>query len=709
MASAFSYLEHTAAGHFRLSFYATIYHIVHALHRMGGKGDTGLEQILSEHRFIARYLEQVLPHLPDNRGWEEVLLWWRQEIASWESEVTTSLPLVALARESQVSFEGRLAIMIIALAEEDPRFGDLFETLQRPLASRRPSLALIGHLVSGVGSSADADGWAICRALLASGLIDVVNPDAPRAEWALKLPASVWSMIRGECERELVPGWRVFASQTFPEVDELIVDSTLLAQLHRVPLLLAESKIKALVLKGLPGSDQLRLMGAVARSLGRGLVVSQSARRPDPAAAERASKPPLGALCIMGRYLPVFTYELAPGEAAEVPAIPGYTGPVGIILGLEGGIVGAVAEVALTLNISLPGVEERRRCWTQALGPRRCNSLEQLSERFILPAGHIRSAANLAIGHTAVAGRELVEIGDVREACRALNRQQLDTHAARVEGGGTWSDLIVSGATRTRLLDLQRRCRHREQLLPHLGGAFAGSTNRGVRALFTGASGMGKTLAARILAAEIGMDLYRVDLGAVVNKYIGETEKNLHQVLSRSEALDVILLLDEGDSLLANRTEVKSANDRYANLETNYLLQRLETYQGIVLITTNAAQQIDRAFQRRMDVVVPFLPPQAEERRAIWRLHLPENHAVDDCFLEEVVQRCAFSGGQIRNAALHATLLAVDDGRNPVRRLHLESAVRSEYRKAGATCPLDGQSLTVRPHGVSSFLEAMRS
>jgi SpoVK/Ycf46/Vps4 family AAA+-type ATPase len=205
------------------------------------------------------------------------------------------------------------------------------------------------------------------------------------------------------------------------------------------------------------------------------------------------------------------------------------------------------------------------------------------------------------------------------------------------------------------------------------------------------------------------MDLYRVDLSAVVNKYIGETEKNLHQVLSRAEALDVILLLDEGDSLLANRTEVKSANDRYANLETNYLLQRLETYQGIVVVTTNAAQQIDRAFQRRMDVVVPFLQPQIDERRAIWGLHLPGNHAIDGDFLEEVVQRCAFSGGQIRNAALHATLLAVDDGRSLVRRLHLEAAIRGEYRKAGATCPLDGQVAAARQRGMAAFLESMRS
>jgi SpoVK/Ycf46/Vps4 family AAA+-type ATPase len=223
-----------------------------------------------------------------------------------------------------------------------------------------------------------------------------------------------------------------------------------------------------------------------------------------------------------------------------------------------------------------------------------------------------------------------VTLADVQEACRALNRQLLDTLATHLEGDGlSWQMLVVSDGVAERLGELERRCRHRERLPERLGPAFGVGGNRGVRALLTGPSGAGKTLAARILAAELGMDLYRVDLAAVVNKYIGETEKNLHRVLSTAEDLDVVLLLDEGDALLGSRTEVRTANDRYANLETNYLLQRLESYQGIVLITTNAAENIDSAFQRRMDVVLNFTAPQAEERWHIWRLHLPPGHAVE--------------------------------------------------------------------------------
>jgi SpoVK/Ycf46/Vps4 family AAA+-type ATPase len=172
-----------------------------------------------------------------------------------------------------------------------------------------------------------------------------------------------------------------------------------------------------------------------------------------------------------------------------------------------------------------------------------------------------------------------------------------------------------------------------------------------------------------------------------VNKYIGETEKNLNQVFSRAEELDVILLLDEGDALLTNRTSVQTSNDRYANLETNFLLQRIESFEGILLVTTNAAGRIDQAFQRRMDVVVEFRAPEPAERWAIWQIHLPLDHAVDARWMEEAAVRCAVTGGQIRNAVLHGSMLALSRG-DRIRTADIEQGVRREYRKTGAVCPL---------------------
>jgi SpoVK/Ycf46/Vps4 family AAA+-type ATPase len=265
-----------------------------------------------------------------------------------------------------------------------------------------------------------------------------------------------------------------------------------------------------------------------------------------------------------------------------------------------------------------------------------------------------------------------------------LNREALDALARRVPAEGDWSCLSASPRTLNELQHLESRCRHRE----HLPAMLEAVPAVGVRALFTGPSGTGKTLAARLLAARLQKDLYQLDLSAVVNKYIGETEKNLSRVLEAAEELDVILLLDEGDALLGQRTDVQNANDRYANLETNFLLQRFESYEGILLVTTNArAGRIDSAFERRMDVTVEFHPPDEEERWGLWNSHLPRGRDVNEDFLSEVVSRCDFSGGQIRNATLHAALLALDNG-GIISTAALEAAIRREYMKQGGVCPL---------------------
>jgi SpoVK/Ycf46/Vps4 family AAA+-type ATPase len=211
--------------------------------------------------------------------------------------------------------------------------------------------------------------------------------------------------------------------------------------------------------------------------------------------------------------------------------------------------------------------------------------------------------------------------------------------------------------------------------------------NTGIRALFAGPSGSGKTLAARLLAASLGKDLYRVDLAATVNKYLGETEKNLDQAFAAAEECDVVLLLDEGDALMANRTAVGTSNDRYANLETNFLLQRVEAYDGILIVTSNAADRIDDSFARRLDVVVHFRSPDEWRRYDILRLHLNGDDRVDDTWLQEAAVRCALSGGQWRNVVSHARLLALSAAQ-PLDTSHLHAALVREYRKAGAQCPL---------------------
>jgi len=325
----------------------------------------------------------------------------------------------------------------------------------------------------------------------------------------------------------------------------------------------------------------------------------------------------------------------------------------------------------------------RKQHWQRACSESKLRDPETVSERFRITSGNIHRVARLAASYAALEKRTEITLADAQRATRSLNRQILDALAIRLSASGDWTQLAVGGETRRELENLVSRCRHRE----HLHSQVGTRADAGVRAIFSGPSGTGKTLAARLLAATLQMDVYRLDLSSIVNKYIGETEKNLNLILSRAEELDVILLLDEGDSLLTQRTGVQSSNDRYANLETNFLLQRLESFEGILVVTTNASERIDNAFQRRMDVVISFSPPSPPERWAIWQLHLPPGHAVDYSLLEEVAGRCVLSGGQIKNAALHASLLALEDG-GIVTSAMIGDAIEREYRKSGGVCPL---------------------
>jgi AAA+ superfamily predicted ATPase len=678
---------------------------MHYLRRLGPAGGEELRRILEQYPFMARYCEDMLRYMPEEISWEEGLQWWATEVVTWESASPIHLPLVAMHHHAELDFASRLAFIMVGLVEEDSRFGTLFAQLQAPLASRRPCAELVGQIMLDHNASDTPDVWRVCRPLLANSLVEVANHDAPRSEWVLRVPALLWQAVRGEVEPHPAPWCQYHPPEAFPAIDDLILPQEFCARLGQVPTLVTVEKAHTIILRGMQGSERLQMLGAVARALGQGVIEVTFV----PATVEGSERPwsLLGPLCAMTHALPMLTYDLGPGETSDVPLLSGYQGCVGVLMGFEGGLSGPGVARAITLTVPFPTVAQRRRYWQAALSGHTVEELAAISERFHLPGGYIRQVGAIALAHAALEQRQEIRLADVREACRTLHRQLLDTLATRLEVEGTWDSLVVSDAIMAKLLELEQRCQHRERLLAHLGPAFGTASNRGVRALFTGASGTGKTLAAKILAAELGMDLYRVDLAAVVNKYIGETEKNMHRVLSRAEELDVILLLDEGDALLSNRTDVKSANDRYANLETNYLLQRLEHYQGIVVVTTNAGQYIDTAFQRRMDVVVHFVPPQAQERLHIWQLHLPATHAVDWAYLEEVAVRCSLTGGQIRNAALHAILLAVHDGSHVVNRMHLEQAMRSEYRKAGAICPLrDHGERRIAHGGMAAFVDA---
>ena len=328
------------------------------------------------------------------------------------------------------------------------------------------------------------------------------------------------------------------------------------------------------------------------------------------------------------------------------------------------------------------GAARRLALWREALGERRSAAikatLEPIAEQFQLPHGAVLR----------VAQRWQAAKGDAQQlwqAARDEARQGLDGLAQRIDARATWADLVLPDAALVSLRTMASQLRQRTRVYQNWG--FADSTSRGlgISALFSGGSGTGKTLAAEVLAHELQLDLYRIDLAALVSKYIGETEKNLARVFAAAEASGAILLFDEADALFGKRSEVKDSHDRYANIEVSYLLQRLETYRGLAILTTNLKQAIDPAFQRRIRFIVQFPFPDETARAAIWERAFPPAAPLGSLDIGKLM-RLSLSGGHIRNLALNAAFLAADEG-SPISMTHLRSAAESEFAKLERPLP----------------------
>jgi hypothetical protein len=342
------------------------------------------------------------------------------------------------------------------------------------------------------------------------------------------------------------------------------------------------------------------------------------------------------------------------------------------------------------LDFGDPDYDTRLRLWDEAL--RKADlmvedtDLEALADRFVLTPRQI----DLSVLSAADEQKMLENEAEPRpvsaslfNAARAQSDHSIGSLATRVRAIHSWDELILPCETLQRIIEVAAAIRNRHVVYSDWGFEDKVASGKGLKALFSGASGTGKTMAAGVIARELELDLYKIDLSAIVSKYIGETEKNLDRIFRAAQTSNAMLFFDEADALFGKRSEVKDAHDRYANIEVAYLLQKIEEYEGAVILASNLIRNIDDAFSRRMHYVVEFPLPDEEHRGRLWRGMFPVRAPVDaDVDFEFIAKQFPMSGGDIRNVVLDAAFLAVQNGKS-VKMRHLMQAIARQMVKHG--------------------------
>jgi AAA+ superfamily predicted ATPase len=607
-------------------------------------------------------------------------------------------PLGRLVRLAGLNaFEVGCLLLGLAL-EADARFERLVAYVQDDVTKRRPRVALAFRLLGG-----DPNGLAERRCFSAAGPLrrlhllglhsDPGQPFTPLPSQSLALNPRVAGFLLGqdEIDEALRPHARLSQPQ---EAGASMLPPPLAGRLDELGAL-APTALAPPVLH-LTGRDGHALEQAAARlarpSAWPLLVVNLPALATvhgvdhalDLAEREGALQP--AALVIAD------AHTLKPEEAerlrSRLASRPAFTAPLVILLS-----DGRFHWPGLTIPLPDPDYGARLELWRRGLerldlpegaGPG-ASELAGLADRFRLTgqqiADAIVTAKAAALWRNPTAPQ--VEVTDLYAAARTQSTPILSNLASKLTPHYRWEDIVLPPDALAQMREICAYVEHRHTVYEQWGFGRKVSLGLGLRALFAGESGTGKTMASDIIAGALGLDLYKIDLSNVISKYIGETEKNLNRIFAEAETSNAILFFDEADALFGKRSEVKDAHDRYANIETAYLLQKTEEYDGVVILATNLKMNIDDAFMRRMHFVVDFPVPDEDDRRRIWQGSLPAELPLGaDVDMEFLARKFRITGGNIRNITLLAAFLAAADGR-VVGMQHLIQATRREFQKIG--------------------------
>lgn len=575
--------------------------------------------------------------------------------------------LLSLAAHFRLGLAELIALVLALSVERVALAGRVLAWLQAPVASSRPSLGLISSIAERFGV-ADAVNEICEGEARACGLLRLEGESRPLPEVCVLIPVPIVLVLSGRSRLpRQIPDWPgvTLSEESMPALAESMrVEAARQAR--------ALSGMRALVVRSGQPREARAACALMAAELGG---VAAFVEGDVPAG--------LAPWAWLTKAVPVICAELAPGEACALPKLRGYDGPVLVAAGPEGSYL-LDGDPVVSWRVALPASQERVALWqahvedaalAETLGRSlRCGAFNiDLIGR---AAGH-HARLDAAVG----VGRE-----HVVHAARQGVASSLGKLAELVPDAISDEALVLPPGLRNELEALRQRCLSREGLADGLGLSARTRYRPGVRALFVGASGTGKTLAAGWLASQLGLPLYRVDVAATTSKYIGETEKNLAQLFARAEDSEVVLLFDEADSLFGKRTDVKESNDRFANQQTNYLLQRIESFEGIALLTSNSRGRFDSAFTRRLDAILEFPLPTPEERRSLWLAHLGSGHELDAGALNRLAAHCDLAGGHVRNVVLAAAVLARASKRS-IQYEDLMFATAAEYCKLGKQMP----------------------
>ncbi|XXY55183.1 ATP-binding protein [Sorangium sp. So ce269] len=591
-----------------------------------------------------------------------------------------SSPLARLIAAHRLS---RLESDILSLAllpDLDDRFGDIFFALRAGVPPRRPTLGIaLRALFDEYGARWQARSYLDRSPLWDGGLLRLEAgrgaSDPAGMDRILCPSAPVVAAAFGHLPARLETGAEVLVVPPLDTGDAPLREglAALLAELCAW-VESVQAGVLHLVCES-PG-DAPALAARVARAFGRPLVHVPDASRELEVLLQQAAS---CATMASGLLL----VEASPGEPLRLSPSFCPTGPV--FLATPPGCEVAIPARLAGRRVELPRPRplEQLALWRAAVGGRAADvRLHVLANRTHLSGAQIDRAAARAVERAARAGKPAVGDDDVVEALRETIPDPSSSLARWSRPRVPWSSLVADRETRAQLEDLVHRIEHRVTVQDEWSMSGPSGRGEGLVALFHGEPGTGKTLAVEAIASRLGLSLLRVDLSRVVSKYIGETEKHLASLFDQAEGFRAVLFFDEADTLFAKRTGVKDAHDRYANLETNYMLGRLEGFEGIALLATNLLQNVDTAFLRRLQLIVPFPRPTPALRRRLWVAHLPEGRLAEDVDVDLLATRHDLVGGEIRNAALSAAFAAAASSCR-ITAAMLDQAIVAERLKAG--------------------------